>query len=181
MKAAGPETAVGPARAEEAPRPFAELLRAHQAMVFSVAYHFLHDRAAAEEIAQDVFLELYRRLNDLKTEAHVAYWLRKVTSNRCIDYVRKRKLRAAVPLDDAPEPSTVDQREDVLMNRKLQNLVACLPEKARAVVILRYQEDLMPDEIAKILDIPAGTVKSHLHRSLALLREKIGRSLGEVR
>ena len=81
MKAAGPETAVGRACGEDAPRPFADLLRAHQAMVFSVAYHFLHDRAVAEEIAQDVFLELYRRLKELKTEAHVAYWLRKVTSN----------------------------------------------------------------------------------------------------
>ena len=162
-------------------RDFAELLRANQSMVFSIAYHCLRDRAVAEELAQEVFLELYRRLGELESEAHVTYWLRKVTTNRCIDYVRKRKLRVAVPLENAPEPSSTDEHEDVLMSRKLRVLIAGLPEKARMIIILRYQEELMPEEIAKVMDMPLGTVKSHLHRSLALLRDKIDRSMGEVR
>jgi len=62
----------------------------------------------------------------------------------------------------------------------LQALIASLPEKARAVVVLRYQEDLMPEEIAKLLEMPVGTVKSHLQRSLAMLREKLGRTFGEA-
>src|SRR6266404_9063275 len=85
-------------------RTFADVVRAHQAMVFSIAYHFLRDRAAAEEIAQDVFLQLYRSLGELATDAHVTFWLRKVTSHRSIDWVRKRKLQPAISLDDAPEP-----------------------------------------------------------------------------
>src|SRR5580704_11894025 len=98
------------------PRTFASVLRAHQSMVFSIAYHFLRDRSAAEEVAQDVFLQLHRRFDELKSDQHVSFWLRKVASHRCIDYVRKRKLQAAVALDDAPVPSVEDQPQDHFMN-----------------------------------------------------------------
>lgn len=160
---------------------FAEALRANQSMVFSIAYHFLRDRAAAEELAQDVFLQLFRSFEDLDSDAHVTFWLRRTASNRAIDYLRKRKFRAAVALEHAPEPSTAAVEEDPLLNRRLRALVASLPEKQRITMVLRFQEDMMPEEIAKILDMPVRTVKSHLQRALAMLREKIGRSMGEVR
>ena len=73
--------------------------RANQAMVFSIAYHFLRDHAAAEELAQDVFLQLYRNYGDLDSDAHVTFWLRRTASNRSIDYLRKKRFRTAVPLD----------------------------------------------------------------------------------
>lgn len=160
---------------------FAESLRANQAMVFSIAYHFLRNRAAAEELAQDVFLQLYRSFKDLESDAHITFWLRRTASNRAIDHLRKQKFRAAVGLEDAPEPSTAAIEEDPLLSRRLRALIAALPEKLRIAMILRFQEDLMPEEIAKILDMPVRTVKSHLQRGLAMLREKIGRSMGEVR
>lgn len=165
---------------ETQPRTFAEVLRANQAMVFSLAYHFLRDRSAAEEIAQDVFLQLYRGFDGLTTEAHIKFWLKKVASNRCIDYARQRKLRTTVALDDAPEPWVFDEPGDPLLNRRLRALLTSLPEKPRMVMVLRYQEDIMPEEIAKIMEMPVRTVKSHLQRSLAMLREKIGRSMGEL-
>ena len=64
---------------------FAELVQQHQGMVFSIAYHFLHDRALAEDLAQEVFLELYQSLDRIESSAHLTYWLRRVTANRCID------------------------------------------------------------------------------------------------
>src|SRR6266567_4341290 len=64
---------------------FAELIRAHEEMVFSIALHFFHDRARAEEIAQEVFLQMYRRLGEIESPAHLTFWLRRVTANRCID------------------------------------------------------------------------------------------------
>lgn len=160
---------------------FTEVLRANQAMVFSIAYHFLRDHAAAEEVAQEVFLQLYRSFAELHTDGRLKFWLRKVTSNRCIDYVRKRKLRAAVALEDAPEPSVEAEQGDPMLNRRLRALIASLPESPRMVMVLRYQEDMMPEDIAGVLDMPVRTVKSHLQRSLAMLREKIGRSMGEIR
>jgi RNA polymerase sigma-70 factor (ECF subfamily) len=163
------------------PRSFATVLREYQGMVFSIAYHFLRDRSAAEEVAQDVFLQLHRRFDDLKSEAHLSFWLRKVTSHRCIDSVRKRKSQAAIALEHAPEPAVDGEPRDHFMNRRLQSLIASLPEKPRMVMILRYQEDLMPEEIASVMEMPVRTVKSHLQRSLAMLREKIDRSMGDVR
>jgi RNA polymerase sigma-70 factor (ECF subfamily) len=160
---------------------FAEVLRANQSMVFSLAYHFLRDRGAAEEIAQDVFLRLHRKLDDLENPKHVIFWLRKVTSHRCIDYVRKRGLQPTIALADTGEPQASEQTGDPLLSRRLRQLIATLPEKPRMVMVLRYQEDLTPDEISDLLEMPVRTVKSHLHRSLAILREKIGRSMGDIR
>src|SRR5690242_837668 len=65
---------------------FAQLVQQHQGMVFSIAYHFLQDRSLAEDLAQEVFLELYQNLGAIQSPAHLTYWLRRVTSNRCIDH-----------------------------------------------------------------------------------------------
>jgi RNA polymerase sigma-70 factor (ECF subfamily) len=159
---------------------FADLVRQHQAMVFSIAWHVLRDRAVAEELAQDVFLSLHQHLATLESPEHVLYWLRKVTSNRALDVLRRRQRRPMVSLENAPEPVAVSSTGDPMLGSALRRLVAALPEKARAIVVLRYQEDLDPAEIARILGIPVGTVKSQLQRALGLLREKLSRSLGEI-
>ncbi len=153
---------------------FNALVREHQAMVFSVAYHFLGDRAAAEELAQDVFLQLFRRLDDLRSPEHVVFWLRRVTANRCIDQARWRKRRPEMQLGDLPEPSTATPVADPIVKERLRRLVASLPDKARMMVVLRYQEDLDPEDIAKVMNVPLNTVKSQLHRALAMLRQKAG-------
>ncbi|MGO4880254.1 MAG: RNA polymerase sigma factor [Bryobacteraceae bacterium] len=158
---------------------FASLVRQHQAMVFSIAWHVLRDRAVAEELAQDVFLSLHRHLAELESPEHVLYWLRRVTTNRAVDEARRRRRRPMVSLENAPEPVAVTSTGDPLMGAALRKLVGALPEKARAIVVLRYQEDLDPAEIARVLGIPVGTVKSQLQRALVLLREKMSRSLGE--
>jgi RNA polymerase sigma-70 factor (ECF subfamily) len=159
---------------------FADLVREHQGMVFSIAYHFLHDRALAEEVAQEVFLSLHKSLASLESPAHVLHWLRRTTCNRCIDSTRHRRLEPKVGLESAPEPSAFDAPGDPMLSRRLRQLVASLPAKQRMVVIMRYQEDLEPEEIAALLEMPLGTVKSQLQRSLAILREKVKRTMGLV-
>ena len=159
---------------------FEEIVRQHQGMVFSMACHFLRDRALAEELAQEVFLNLHQNLHSIKSPEHLVYWLRKVTSHRCIDQSRRLKVRPHVSLDDVPEPSIDASENDLFLSEMLRRVVDTLPEKARLVVILRYQEDLDPGEIASVLDMPLNTVKSHLRRSLSSLRDKLSRTLGEV-
>src|SRR5437899_7524042 len=150
-------------------------------MVFSVVYHFLHDRDAAEETAQEVFLSLHRNMARIQSPEHAAFWLRKVAVQRAIDEGRRRRRRPVVALESVREPSVAATSRDPLLGEVLRRLVASLPEPPRAVMILRYQEDLDPAEIADILEMPLGTVKSHLQRSLALLREKLERrGLGEI-
>ena len=156
---------------------FAEIVHGHQRMVFSMAYHFLHDREQAEELAQDVFLSLYRNLGSIKSDAHLVNWLRKVTSHRCLDQARRNKYRAHLSLENIQEPSAGPAVGDVLLEKRLRALVGTLPEKARMVVVLRYQEDLDPLEIAEALEMPLNTVKSHLRRSLETLRGKLTRSM----
>jgi len=159
---------------------FASLVRQHQAMVFSIAWHLLRDRAVAEELAQDVFLSLHQHQAELESPEHVQFWLRRVTTNRALDVARRRLRRPMVSLENAPEPVAVTSTGDPLLGTALRKLVAALPEKARAIVVLRYQEDLDPAEIARVLGIPVGTVKSQLQRALALLREKLSRVVGQA-
>ena len=171
--------------ADAVPGDFAEIVRRHQSMVFSIALHFLGDPPAAEELAQDVFMQLHANLSSLKSSEHVMFWLRRVTSHRCIDHMRRNRL-PQVSLDDVPESGVLEfsptvPPADPFLARRLRQLVASLPGKARMIVILRYQEDVSPEDIAEILAMPVATVKSHLQRSLAMLREKVVRTMGEMR
>jgi len=159
---------------------FAALVREHQSMVFSLAHHFLRDRAVAEELAQDVFLELYRHLGEMQSPEHVVFWLRRVTANRCISESRRRQRRPEVPLEDAPEPEAPVSAVDPIADEQLRRLVASLPEKFRMVVLLRYQEDLDPEDIARVLDVSVNTVKSQLQRALTMLRQKAAGKQGSL-
>lgn len=161
---AGDNTAVVPA--DEA--GFAALVAARQTMVHAIAWHFLRDRAAAEDVAQEVFLSLYTHRRDITSPRHLNFWLRQVASRKCLD--RKRRP-APEPLGadpPAPEPGGADpwQRE------RLARLVASLPGQPRMILLLRYQQEMPIAEIAQALHMPAATVRSHLRRGLAQLRRQ---------
>ena len=111
---------------------FALLVREHQSMVFSIAVSFLRDPATAEEVAQDVFLELHRALAGLESPDHVIHWLRRVTAHRSIDAIRRK--RPTLALVDVREPAAPASQEDLLLNDTLRSLVAHLPEQARMAV-----------------------------------------------
>jgi RNA polymerase sigma-70 factor (ECF subfamily) len=153
---------------------FAELVRSHQDMVFSIAWHFFHDRDHAEEIAQDVFLRLYRALGEIGSAAHLLFWLRKVTANRCIDEKRRVRMHA-VSIDEIPEVAGyTTPGGDPLLGRRLRALLLRLPPPQRLAITLRYQEQLEPMEICTVLGLPLNTVKSHLQRGLTALRSWLG-------
>jgi RNA polymerase sigma-70 factor, ECF subfamily len=167
---------------EDNDQRFRTLMLEHQSMVFSIALRILGDRSAAEEAAQDVFIELHAKLGALASDEHVLYWLRRVTVHRSIDLVRRRQRRPEVAMDwnelpDLPDLSSASTQPDPLLSRRLQQLVSSLPAVARTILVLRYQEDMSPEEISGTLDMPVATVKSHLQRTLRLLREKSTRAL----
>jgi RNA polymerase sigma-70 factor (ECF subfamily) len=152
---------------------FADLVSDHEAMVFSIAYHVFNDRSRAEELAQDVFLQLFRSLSAIDSPSHLVHWLRQVTTRRCIDQLRRNRVRP-VSLEEAHEIPTHDKPADPLLGRRLRELIAQLPDLQRVIVTLRYQEDLQPSEISGILEMPVNTVKSHLHRAIVSLRMRLG-------
>jgi RNA polymerase sigma-70 factor (ECF subfamily) len=145
-------------------------------MVFSIGWNYLRNEAAAEELAQEVFLELFQSIRSIESPAHLTFWLRRVMTHRCIDYSRRRRNRPSLALQQIPEPAESPAMADPFLAARLRKLTASLPQKPRMVLILRFQEDLDPAEIAGVLDMPVNTVKSHLQRSLAVLREKFKKS-----
>jgi len=158
---------------------FEEVVERHQAMVFSLAYHFVRDAASAEELAQDVFLELHLHWKEMRSPEHLRFWLRKVVSRKCIDQARRRKFRSHIALEQAPEPFAWMPAADPMLKQYIEQLIGTLLDLPRMIVILRFQEELEPSEIAELLEMPLATVKSHLQRSLALLRRKIEAITGE--
>ncbi len=160
---------------------FPEIVEANKAMVYSIAWHFLRDRALAEELAQDVFLELHRHWSSMQSAQHIVFWLRKVTSRRSIDVMRKRRTRAETSLEEMAEPTALERVHDFMLSSYLERMVASLPEKQRIAMVLRYQEGMEPDEIAEVLRMKIGTVKTHIARALELLRAKTARRLRQER
>jgi RNA polymerase sigma-70 factor (ECF subfamily) len=161
-----------------------ELVDAHQSMVFSIAWRMTGDRGLAEELAQDVFLELDRNLSKMKSVDHARYWLRQVTLHRSADALRRKRANAASLGTDVWEEleerhGFVELDEDSSLSVRLEELLAGLPEQQRAALVLRYQEEMTPEEIAVTMKAPVATVKSQLQRGLKLLRIRAGSVLKE--
>ena len=154
---------------------FRKLVEEHGSMVFSVALRLVGDRGLAEEVAQDVFLELHSWLPRLESPDHVRHWLRRVGTHRSMDALRRRKVR---PEGSSEEWEEIHEREPGAtpdcgaMGVAMERMLMSLPEQQRTVLVLRYGEDLTPDEIARTTGDPVATVKSHLQRGLQLLRRK---------
>lgn len=160
---------------------FANTLHRHQARVYSIAFRILGDSGAAEEVAQDVFLELHRSLPRLESEEHVTAWLRRVACHRSTDALRRRAARGGAIQDEWDENLSLTPQAPApspLMNR-IECLLFTLPPAQRTILVLRYQEDMEPEDIAIELEMPLATVRSHLQRGLHLLRGKAERTLKE--
>jgi RNA polymerase sigma-70 factor, ECF subfamily len=172
---------------------FRRLVETHQRMVFSLALRVTGEYGTAEEVAQDAFLELYRALGAaearLESEDHVRFWLRRVTVHRATDALRRKAVRPeAVAEEWVEEQHSVAGAEDgagmgggmnAAVVARLEELLQGLPEAMRVAVVLRYQEEMSPDEIARLLGQPVATVKSHLQRGLQLLRRKAAVTMKE--
>jgi RNA polymerase sigma-70 factor (ECF subfamily) len=158
---------------------FESVVREHQRMVYRIACNFFHNGAIAEELAQDVFLQLFEQHRSVQVGTHCIAWLRRSTVHRCIDAMRKTSFRLELQVESFPDISADIPETDPLLQEGLRRLVASLPEKPRTVLILRYAEDMDVEEICKTLQMPASTVRSHLQRGTAMIREKAVRYLNE--
>jgi len=148
------------------------LVQAHQRSVYSLALRMLGTRDLAEDLTQEVFMQLNGNLRSIDSNRHLRFWLRQVTSNRAIDQLRRRARLQLTPLEEETQLFSDEEASDPLLQRQMRALLAELSPPARAVLLLRYQEDLDPQDIARTLDMPLNTVKSHLKRSLESMREK---------
>jgi RNA polymerase sigma-70 factor (ECF subfamily) len=161
---------------------FRRLVETHQRMVFSLALRVTGEYGVAEEVAQDAFLELYRSGERLLSEDHTRFWLRRVTVHRATDALRRRSRQPEAGAEEWMDEQFIPEN-DAAVNAAvlalLEELLRGLPEAMRVAVVLRYQEEMLPDEIATLLGQPLNTVKSNLQRGLQLLRRKAAVTMKE--
>ena len=161
---------------------FAELVTRYTAPVFNLAFRLTGDRAEAENVTQEAFLRAYAALPCSRTDLAFKPWLFQIAVNLCRDLARKKRPAAFAELaqedDIAPEEAIEDQSPLLLetvaereLEQALARAVTTLPEAYRAVVTLRYTEGLSYEDIAAALGLPVNTVRTHLFRAKAMLRQ----------
>lgn len=157
-------------------KAFGQLVAVCQARIFSIALRLTAQHADAEELAQDVFVQLHASLGRIADVEHLEKWLLRAIYHRSIDRIRQRERQGLkLPLEalaGSTEGHAPDSGADPLAASRLYQLLLQLQPDARAIVLMRYQDDLDPVDIAAVLDMPVNTVKSHLRRSLQWLRDQ---------
>jgi len=153
---------------------FDALLRLHQDRVFSICLATIRDRELALDATQETFITLFRKLDRFDGRSAFSTWLYRVTMNTCYDVLRRARRHAteAVPehLDPA-DPSSSDQFAAADVRPELAAALASIPEEFRIAVVLSDLEGLPLAEVADILDVPIGTVKSRVFRGRRLLAD----------
>ncbi|MFA6110915.1 MAG: sigma-70 family RNA polymerase sigma factor [Candidatus Latescibacterota bacterium] len=157
---------------------FGELVRREQQRVCQLAYRILGNSSELDDVVQEVFMAVYRRLSTFRGEAHFSTWVTRIAVNVCRRTLRRRRFSRLLfgpdlEREDAgrPLPLTVLEREEEA--RALTGAVADLPEKLRLVVILRYYEELPCEEVAAALGCNVGTVRSRLFNARQQLKERM--------
>jgi RNA polymerase sigma-70 factor, ECF subfamily len=145
------------------------LYRDHWPRAYRAAYLVVHDAAGAEDIAQEAFLAAVRALHRFDRRRPFGPWLHRIVVNRAIDWVRARTQRAEVELVDV-EAAPADGPDGL---PTLVEALAELPPEQRAVIVLRHFLEYTPGEIARMLELPRGTVNSRLRRGLDELARRL--------
>jgi RNA polymerase sigma-70 factor (ECF subfamily) len=164
-------------------RAFEELVRAHQHRVYGLALRMLGDAAEAQDVAQEAFLRAHRGLAEFRGDARLSTWLYTIASRLCLNRLAGSERRLTRSGDEAldrvvdvrPGPDEALERDE--LDAALHRAIAELPEERRVVVVLRDVDGLAYEEIAEILALPVGTVRSRLHRARLDLRDKLERFL----
>lgn len=145
------------------------LFRLHWRRAFRAAFLVVHDAGAAEDIAQESFLAAVRALDRFDWRRPFGPWLHRIVVNRAIDHARARAHRGESELPESAAAAEVLPVPD----GSLLAAIAALPPEQRAVVVLRHLLEYTPGEIAKLLELPRGTVNSRLRRGLDALGERV--------
>ncbi|MEO7823323.1 MAG: sigma-70 family RNA polymerase sigma factor [Gemmatimonadaceae bacterium] len=152
------------------PRGFAGLVRMHQRRAYSVARAIVLTHEDAEDAVQEGFLRAYQALATFDPGKPFGAWLNRIIANAALDLARRKKVRNAEELSDAMPSPFRDPAEDAELRARLQDALAKLPERSRAVIVLHDVEGFTHAEIGEMLGIPGGTARSDLHHARQRLR-----------
>ena len=149
---------------------FAELVDRYKNLVYAMIYRMMADRTQVEDLAQDVFLKVHRGLPYFRGEARLSTWIYRIVANVC---VQARSGRRPMPSSsDVAEPASADGAfADLELRDRIEKAMAKLPDNYRFLIAAHYLKGVQYEALAESLNIPLGTVKTHLFRAKRQLRE----------
>lgn len=161
---------------------FAQLVQRHQRRVFNLVFRMLQQYEEANEVTQETFLAAWQGLSSFRGDARFSTWLYRIAYNCCLKQLEQRKkdkaLNAAIQAEHLLDHADKEERASTVLEiHDYQNLVrehlSMLPAKYRVVLVLRHLQEMTYEEMAEILTIPIGTIKTHLFRARNLLKERL--------
>ena len=165
------------------PSAFQALVERHRSMVYRVAYQFAGNHHDAEDIAQEVFIKVYRSLDRFRQDAQLTSWMYRIVMNACIDHRRRQRLAIAAPFGEEAEHRMLNTPEDTPgpedrayageLGQVLESEIGRLPNGQRVVFVMRHHQGMKLCEIAAALGLAEGTVKRQLHAAVHRLRQAL--------
>lgn len=174
---------------------FQEIVERYKKKVYYIAYDIVGDFHEAEDISQEVFIKMYRALNRFRKDAKMSSWIYQITVNTAIDSLRKRKAKPRINVEDieqvgiqeqalqsaSPEADPERRAVAILMQKHVDQALHMITPQERAVFVMRHYNEFKIREIADVLEVSSGTVKSLLFRALKKLRKELSSSQGKHR
>lgn len=163
---------------------FEQLIEAYQRKIFNIALRMVGNYDDAGDLAQEVLIRIYKSIRSFKEQSSFSTWVYRITTNVCLDEIRKRKNRKVISLDEeiqvedgemkrqveSNEPSPEDTAEKSELQKLVGDAINDLPEDHRSVIILRDIQGFSYEEIAQMLQCPEGTIKSRINRARQALK-----------
>jgi RNA polymerase sigma-70 factor (ECF subfamily) len=165
---------------------FQALVERHRSMVYRIAYQFAGNHHDAEDIAQDVFIKVYRSLDRFRQDAQLTSWMYRIVMNACIDHRRRHRPGVAAPFGEEAEqrmlntpegrPGPEERAYAGEIGRVLEEEIGRLPNGQRIVFVMRHHQGMKLCEIAEALGLAEGTVKRQLHAAVHRLRQSLAQA-----
>ena len=169
---------------------FELLIEEHQSRIFNLIFRMIGNHEEAEDLLQEVFITVFKKIDTFRGESSLSTWIYRIATNHCINrkkYLTRRKHYAKSAYGELTEkeqsesgsgitenlPRPDEMAEGKQMELLIQKAISTLDDEYRVVLVLRDVQNLSYDEIEQILEVPAGTVKSRLHRARMALKEKL--------
>lgn len=156
---------------------FDAIMLRHEDRVFSVCLRIIGDRDRALDATQETFLTVFRKAGQFKGDSALGTWIYRIAVNTCYDQLRKAKRRRTDPIPDhldPVDPSAESAIDSAALRPEIRAALDKLPTDFRAAIVLSDIEGMSMAEVAQVLGVPAGTVKSRLYRGRRLLAEQLG-------
>jgi RNA polymerase sigma-70 factor (ECF subfamily) len=168
------------------PSAFQALVERHRSMVYRVAYQFAGNHHDAEDIAQEVFIKVYRSLDRFRQDSQLSSWMYRIVMNACIDHRRRQAPAGAAPFGEEAEqkmlntpegrPGPEDHAYAGELGQVLESEIGRLPKGQRIVFVMRHHQGMKLCEIAAALGLAEGTVKRQLHAAVHRLRQALSQA-----